>query len=488
MAVAVLGAGCDAPRIAPVEQGRWTAASASLCTPPREAVDVLIVVDDSASMAEEQEHLAINLQNIAFIYDEASSRLDYRIAVVPASASHPACKDFEPPNDGVFASSSCLSRLDDFVSPHSPEGFAFDARDTCRKICDLETLPMRNPWIERIDGVSNLPDGLGPWDVLPCMGLPGIAGCRFQSPLEAMFQALRRVEDPSDPAFGFLRRDAALFVLFISDGMDCSVRDGRTGPFSDPSVDLSACWEYAMECDADRNCWPVDRALDGSRTDADDSVLWPAATYIDFLQGIDELKLRIDPAAGRKVFVSAVGGKPIEAGLMFPEPADEDEAQTFGVGRACTSDLGSAHPSPRLFEVARTLREGFQPEQWSVCAADFSPALACVPEAWGPPPTCIACAADMSNTRPGLQPECTAWEALDDGSTRPLPACAADGLPPEGAQRCYSILSGQFLSDSCRVSGTNAQLQVVRLDQRPAGCVHVECLASPDPTTDCPAT
>jgi hypothetical protein len=55
-----------------------------------------------------------------------------------------------------------------------------------------------------------------------CIATMGTAGCGFEQPLGAMDKALTVHARPSGPNAGFLRPDAALGVLVISDENDCS--------------------------------------------------------------------------------------------------------------------------------------------------------------------------------------------------------------------------------------------------------------------------
>jgi hypothetical protein len=53
-----------------------------------------------------------------------------------------------------------------------------------------------------------------------CIAQLGPDGCGYEQSLEAMYRALDPAVNP-----GFIRDDAALAVLFITDEDDCSARD-----------------------------------------------------------------------------------------------------------------------------------------------------------------------------------------------------------------------------------------------------------------------
>lgn len=477
---------CNEHPIVHTELDRFADARTGMCTPARSAVDVLIVVDDSASMVQEQPNLAENLGAIADVYEQAADRLDYRIAVVPASMAHPGCEG--PGGDGAFSADPCTDRLDDFVVTASGEGPGADTRDVCLDACDGWALQLEPPWIERIEGVSNLPAGGEIRQALACMGLQGVGGCRFQSPLEAMRAAILRAEDPEDAAFGFLRPHAGLFVMFVGDGMDCSAGPAGEALFSAPGATAATCWDAGIVCDADRNCRPVDRDGSGAATEPDGAaLLHPLDGYLELLRGIDRQKQVVVPGIGRRVFVSTVGAMPAGGWPVYPPPADEGEAATFGVGLGCSTAVGQGHPAPRLFEMATVMAEGFQFEHWSICSDDFRPAVACLPGPSLPPPSCLPCVSDRKPTVPGVQPECIVHETTRDGTVLEVPPCEDTPERPEGHDRCFRILTDDAMSDECASEGANAQATIVWGDVRPdASCYEVVCTQSQRPLLDCP--
>lgn len=117
-----------------------------------------------------------------------------------------------------------------------------------------------------------------------CMMRLGEFGCPFEQPLEAM----RRALDGSRPGnAGFLRDDALLVVVFMTDEDDCSAANSdlfhesafELGPFTS-----FRCFEHGVRCDQ-----PDPRAP-GPRTGcrpADDGIMYGVDQYAAFL---DELK------------------------------------------------------------------------------------------------------------------------------------------------------------------------------------------------------
>lgn len=168
---------------------------------------MLFVVDDSPSMAAHADALAENLREIAEVYGWTS--LDYRIAITSTHVPGPECAPDR--GDGALVSSSCLERLGDFVVDANDESDALDLRGVCEAHCDMPRLGAA--WLERAPGTP---------DALACLGQLGVSGCTTESSIAAALRALDRAQDPDDPAYGFLRRDAGLSIVFIGDEDDDS--------------------------------------------------------------------------------------------------------------------------------------------------------------------------------------------------------------------------------------------------------------------------
>ena len=165
-------------------------------------LDLLFVIDNSLSMAGEQQSLANNFPLMAQRLSEITGgQPSLHLAVVSTDlgvGSHPADTDCSVSGDeGVFNSSA-----PDGESCATPDG-AF--------IADLN------------DGVSrkrNYTGDLG--DAFSCIARLGSAGCGFEQSLEAMRRALNGSNDENA---GFLRNDAVLAVVILSDEDDCSASD-----------------------------------------------------------------------------------------------------------------------------------------------------------------------------------------------------------------------------------------------------------------------
>jgi hypothetical protein len=151
-------------------------------------------------------------------------------------------------------------------------------------------------------------------------------GCEFTQPFEAMRRALDPATNP-----GFLRRDAQLMVVFLTNDDDCSF---KTGALFDPAnVTLGAqsfrCTSQGVYCSdgqvsdpGNHTCFP--------REDSDFIV--PVSEYKEFLADLKPDR--------RDVVVSAVAG-----------PADPFTVLSLGqpvLADSCTGPAGSARPAVRI--------------------------------------------------------------------------------------------------------------------------------------------
>lgn len=159
-------------------------------------MDILFVIDNSGSMKEEQVNLASNFSILTTKLDFATTsrgaKLDYRIAVTTTGLTHRFTMEPGAPFPTV---------------PMDEVGDDGRFRKDCK---------MTRAWMERGD------DSLQ--SQFACVTRVGTAGPGLEMPLEAMRLALTdRVTDGANA--GFLRDDALLAVVFITDEDDCSRRD-----------------------------------------------------------------------------------------------------------------------------------------------------------------------------------------------------------------------------------------------------------------------
>ncbi len=154
------------------------------------AMDIVFVIDDSGSMADEQQNLRDNFPTFVDVLDsftgDSGEPLDYRVAVtttgITKNWTYAGIAGGQQGDDGAFRTGCGLAR----------------------------------PWLERGDP--------GPVDAFACLADVGVGGPLFEMPLEAVALATtERVSDGSNA--GFRRQDALLAVIVLTDEEDCSRRD-----------------------------------------------------------------------------------------------------------------------------------------------------------------------------------------------------------------------------------------------------------------------
>jgi len=184
-----------------------------------ERMDILFVIDDSPSMQEEQENLRASFPKFIEVLDayrvDEDRPLDYRIAVTTPGLT--LTQWIESGNGSVYPS-------------HMLEG----DDGAFRRGCGLT-----QPWIASSDS-----------DVLTkftCLADVGTSGSAIEMPLGAAELGLTaRVQDGQNA--GFLREDALLALVVLTDEDDCSVHgDTYTIPGSTMQAPAIACEPRARE-------------------------------------------------------------------------------------------------------------------------------------------------------------------------------------------------------------------------------------------------
>ncbi len=507
-------------------------------------VDVLFVIDNSGSMAEEQALLAANFE--AFIDELDAVDANYRIGIITTDNGNPRYPKavFE---GGELRLSSCLDRL-------SPDGVSggdfifgdFNAEFACSDHCTLtneeialrpsagkleseELLPRR--WLENIDGGTNLSADVSLAQAFQCFGPQGINGSGFEAPLESMYRALLGADDSESANFGFLRENAHLAVIFITDEVDCSFNPDFTEIFqdnttfwSDPEGQIptsAVCWNAGTKCQGPgpvyEGCEPADYGIDGGAAATEnDAVMLPLARYVDLLTEIQELN------EGRKVMVAAIAGVPVGYGEGAPIPyaqsSDPAEQNEFGIGAGCSFNLDDGDPSNdsvarppvRLRELASAFpidAEGGA-GLYSICQDDYSGPLADIGaqiKAQLRPACFSGCLLDTDPQTDLLEPRCTFTQTTADGEKTNLQPCRAEAgewVVPAGENVCYAFLvdqggqSAESLDDMsideetgktyCADQG-NAELKIVRSAPPPSGAkIDAVCSVEPHAEDACP--
>ena len=175
-------------------------------TPPNEFIDagpqqfcdkmdILFVIDNSGSMSEEQGNLAANFPLFIEVLDtfqtEIGSEIDYRVAVTSTGRDMSWTEELLP-------------------------GFPFPTSQTGENGELLQRCGMPRRWLERAD-----PDVA---TTFSCAAELGSMGAHIEMPLYAVKLAFDdRIADGTN--VGFLRDDALLAIVILTDEDDCSRED-----------------------------------------------------------------------------------------------------------------------------------------------------------------------------------------------------------------------------------------------------------------------
>ncbi|MEM6991242.1 MAG: hypothetical protein AAF721_12110 [Myxococcota bacterium] len=354
-------------------------------------VDILFVIDNSGSMAEEQAAIATSAAALTASLDAAG--VDYRIAVTTTDVDNPWCSGTTP-EVGRPRLSSCRSRQDEFVFVGAQQ---IDATaEACLEICAAETLEVLptdvvgdimaapRPWIEVTAGVSNI-DGLAIADALACALPQGINGCGFEQPLEAMYKAIALSDFEDDQAFGFFRTGAVPVVIIVSDEADCSYNPDQETIFlpdddrffwslpDEPTPTSAVCWNAGVQCNGG-GCTPANLDALGADTSEANAVMRPVSRYVDTLQELEDAAAAVTP--GVDLLVEVFGGFTPDGSVVYQPSADPAFQDDYGIGPGCSSSAGEAVPMVRIVAVADAMATDGHAPLSSICDASFDSKMA----------------------------------------------------------------------------------------------------------------
>jgi hypothetical protein len=503
-----------------------------------EKIDVLFVIDNSGSMGEEQANLSANFPAFINVLEEEGVEANYRIGVTTTDNGNPICGSTGP-EAGKLQMTSCLQRQNEFVFPNPPtDATAIACTDNCA-IMDMDIQPTTTevdpepkprPWLENIEGKTNLPDtdndGTPDYttvEAFQCFGPQGIAGCGFESHLESMYKAFLRAEKDGEAQYGFLRANAILSVVIVTDETDCSFQNASesifhsieqggneafwepppTGVMPSGSPSSAVCWNAGVACTGGPGtydeCHAENYDIDANPgVDGADAVLHPISRYTTFMEELEDQKRMYTP--GAEVLIALIAGVPsgyqTESAELVYADASGQEQYDFGIGAGCVNGDATARPPVREREFAEEFEVGGERNVFSICESDFSPALEQIASAIRDQlkPACMpACVADTNPvTADVVDPSCNLiQQAPKSGGgfvETSIPQCV-NGDVPEGADVCYLAVVGAEMDMVCIEEGWNLEFRLVRRDgvAAPGGTsVQATCQLSVNKETDCP--
>ncbi len=300
-------------------------------------VDILVVVDDSRSMKEEQANLALQFPSLIRALLDPPLDAEGKRQWVPVTDLHVGVVSTDMGTGGVTME-TCADPIDgdDGILQHSPAPGTPGCGTSYPTYLEYASGSPDPALVDRM--VADF----------GCMATLGTDGCGFEQQLEAALKGLTSHAVPGGANSGFMRPDSILTVLFVTDEEDCSMRDPTIVTEDDPPN--LKCFMHPDKVH------PVSRYVDGFRA----------------LRPADRLVL------GFIVGVPPDGGQTCTgSGDLIPDCLSRDEMQEIPEGDAlrpaCSTPNGTAYPGRRFVEIARQM--GGSALVHSICTDDFGPAI-----------------------------------------------------------------------------------------------------------------
>jgi hypothetical protein len=424
-------------------------------------LDLLFVIDNSSSTADKQTVFNKNFPAFIAALDAfPGGRPNVHIGVVTSTVDigapgfAPGCPSPDPAEDGLLQNQP-----------------GANAAPGCAVPTDFWISDVANP-----DGTrtTNYPGQLA--DVFSCIADVGATGCGFEAQLEGMKRALSG--DRPENA-GFLRSDAYLGVVILTDEDDCSATDPTI--FTLPADQVGGLNDFrcqplfAYTCDTPISATEGGTYTNCTPTTGSAAYLASPASYVQFLAGIK------DPS---QTVVALIAGDPqttISTGPLTLNGATQTLALQPSCSATINGDMAIARPADRL----DAFRAGFDPYEHgifeTVCQSDYSTALTQIGDKlFTMMSNCLEGAIDTTDTEPanpGVQPACQVTMRVGFGGSDEhdvsLQACRmldATTPDPTDTSPCWWVES----STAC-ATDTGLALQVVGESTAPGTVVDATC-------------
>jgi alpha-tubulin suppressor-like RCC1 family protein len=257
-----------------------------------------------------------------------------------------------------------------------------------RAPCTNTTLTAGARFIRNVGGQANYTGALG--DVFGCIATLGSMGCGYEQQLSSVSRALGADGMPP-PATnqGFLRADADLVVVMVTNEDDCSVHGGAPSPLFAASTTIDTiespvgpllsfrCNEFGHLCDEGppqrRGNLSQTKTYTNCRSNEHSLYLRSVASFVRQLKALK-------PFPDRQIVVAAIGGVPqaapagaIPYSVSWREPPTSDSPWPY-VNPACGVRTGTyGDPGVRLAELTKQF--GANGILASMCDADYGPVM-----------------------------------------------------------------------------------------------------------------
>ncbi|MBI5491176.1 MAG: hypothetical protein HY905_27840 [Deltaproteobacteria bacterium] len=312
-------------------------------------VDVAVLVDNSGSMSQEQSALSLRFPElIAELVDPADDDGDTFADHLPVDDLNIGVISSDMGTAGYRVSTCSISDVGDngcFRNTPSPA------------VLDCET--SYPPFLSRDELNAFDYDAATMAHDFTCIATLGTQGCGFEQPLKAMRAATSTNPDTGICNRGFLRPDALLALIWVTDEDDCSVRPDHTEMFDPTRDDLghlnTRCFLHADFVESVPDYVDAFRALKPPE-DQDQIVL-------GMIVGVP-----FDAPA-------CIGdGLHLESCLAVPAMNEMiDPAAPTQLIPSCNTSMGTATPPRRFVELAHSFGSNAYVD--SICKSDYADAV-----------------------------------------------------------------------------------------------------------------
>jgi len=434
-------------------------------------VDLLFLIDNSSSMRLSQDNLRRNFPVLMQQLQDLPGGLpNIHVAVVSSDMGA---------GDGSIAGCDATGG-DNGIFQHAPRGN-----------CSTTGLASGATYISNVGGVSNYTGNLA--DVFTCIAALGESGCGFEHQFAAITRALG-VDGQAAPAenMGFLRPDALLAIVLITNEDDCSAAPGVA------LYDTTSNRNMASELGPPANfrCNEFGHLCGGAppQRDAPNENVNALVSYDNCTSNeTDRYLLAVRDTADRikslkaddgQIMVAAITGPAAPYVVHWKNPSSPDTSCGAAscpwpeIGHSCLATDGSfADPAVRISELVGDF--GTNGSLLSICDDDFAPALGNIGDIIVKYVNAPCILGRVAKVPGSAQYDCTVVDA-DTGNR--VASCDETG----GAGACWSLVGG---GPNCGGVSVVVQADPASTNATP-GNLTVRCNmcipGTPEPDRDCP--
>lgn len=407
-------------------------------------IDIVFMIDNSGSMTEEQDNLRRNFPAFTRVLKNLPQGLpNLHLAVVSSDLG-------AGPFDKV---DNCHRKGDGGRFQNAARG------GNC--------VGPRGSFISAVGPDRNFDGDID--QVFSCIAPLGTKGCGFEHQLQSVRAALDPELMPAENA-GFLRDDAVLAIVLLTDEDDCSAPANTTlfdpaqESISDPlgPLDSFRCNEFGHLCAGKRPPRTDASELKDCHS-AEDGRLVKISELVTFFKG-----LKANP---NDVIVAVVTGPtaPYSVKTKATRTTKGIELQPK-ISPSCMSANGSASPAVRLHDFVDAF--GANGTFLSICADDFTPVMDHIGHevARRASLECLAApVADVDAGTPGIQGHCQVFDEIPAGGATLralIPQCGAGVAAP-----CWHVDP----SPTCEKSGVQMVVDRGGIAPEPGTRLNVAC-------------